>query len=410
MAKPSGATCNIDCQYCYFLSKEALYPGPPQRMSAQTLELYLRQLLESHRAPVVTVAWQGGEPTLMGMDYFRRAVALIEGFRRPGQRIEHSFQTNGIALDAEWCAFFKAEGILVGLSIDGPAELHDAYRLTRKGKPTHARVEQAWRLLRAHGVDVNILCCVHAANQAQGLRVYRYFRDALHAEFIQFIPIIERATEQTVHIANRGWSEKPGQPRLLYTQSGGRVTERSANAIAYGQFLIDIFDEWLRRDVGRVYVQLFDSSLESLFGQHRLCIHAPTCGEGLALEFNGDLYSCDHFVEPAHKLGNIHQTPLIELVASPQQRRFGQAKLDGLTRQCQGCEVRAFCHGGCPKDRFALSGDGEAGHNYLCEGLFAFFSHARPALLRMQALIDQGRAPPDAVQSAGDSVATAPKA
>lgn len=377
LAKPSGSTCNIDCRYCFFLSKESLYPDERHRMSDATLEAYIRQLLESHRFPEVTVAWQGGEPTLMGLDFFRKAVALVDKHRRPGQRVEQTFQTNGVALDDEWCAFLEANNFLVGLSVDGPRELHDTYRVTRGGKGTFDLVMKGLDRLRAHRVEFNILCTVNAANQAHGRRVYQFFRDELGATWIQFIPIVERATAETLDIANLGWSANPRGKRLLYTQTGTLVTNRSVGAKQYGQFLVDVFEEWARRDVGKVYVQLFDVTLEACFGRYKLCIHAPTCGYGPALEYNGDLYACDHFVEPRFRLGNIHETHMLEMVASTAQRNFGDDKRDTLTRQCQQCEVRAFCNGGCPKDRFVLSRDGEPGHNYLCEGLYAFFSHTR---------------------------------
>jgi uncharacterized protein len=402
LAKPSGSTCNIDCKYCFFLSKEALYPNDRHRMSDATLEAYIRQLLESHRLPEVTVAWQGGEPTLMGLDFFRKAVALVDRYRRPGQKIQQTFQTNGIALDDEWCAFLKEHDFLVGLSVDGPREIHDTNRVTRGGQGTFDLVMKGWRCLREHGVDFNILCTVNAANQDHGRRVYRFFRDELQASWVQFIPIVERATADTIQIANRGWSERPKEKRLLYTQTGTLVTTRSVTGEKYAQFLIDIFEEWLRHDVGKVYVQLFDVTLEAYFGRYKLCIHAPTCGNGPALEHNGDLYACDHFVEPGFKLGNIHKTHMLELVASPQQRKFGLDKRDALTRQCRECDVRALCNGGCPKERFALAQDGEPGHNYLCAGLYRFFTHTRPAMQRMAQLYAGGRRPAEVMDQLRD--------
>jgi uncharacterized protein len=402
LAKPSGSTCNIDCKYCFFLSKEALYPNDRHRMSDATLEAYIRQLLESHRLPEVTVAWQGGEPTLMGLDFFRKAVAMVDRYRRPGQKIQQTFQTNGIALDDEWCAFLKEHDFLVGLSVDGPREIHDTNRVTRGGQGTFDLVMKGWRCLREHGVDFNILCTVNAANQDHGRRVYRFFRDELQASWVQFIPIVERATADTIQIANRGWSERPKEKRLLYTQTGTLVTTRSVTGEKYAQFLIDIFEEWLRHDVGKVYVQLFDVTLEAYFGRYKLCIHAPTCGNGPALEHNGDLYACDHFVEPGFKLGNIHKTHMLELVASPQQRKFGLDKRDALTRQCRDCEVRTLCNGGCPKERFALAQDGEPGHNYLCAGLYRFFTHTRPAMQRMAQLYAGGRRPAEVTDQLRD--------
>jgi len=395
LAKPSGSTCNIDCQYCFFLSKEALYPNEKNRMSEATLEAYIRQLLESHRTPEVTVAWQGGEPTLMKVDFFRRSVELVEKYRRPHQVVQHTFQTNGILLDDEWCAFFKEHNFLVGLSVDGPRELHDRYRLDRAKRGTFDRVMQGWRFLRKHGVEFNILCTVNAANEEHGRAVYRFFRDEMEAKWLQFIPVVERANAETIEIANQGWSEQPGRKRLLYTQSGNLVTNRSVGGEQYGRFLVDIFEEWVRHDVGEVFVQLFDVTLEAYFGRHLLCIHAPTCGYGPALEYNGDLYSCDHFVEPRYKLGNIHETHLVKLIASAEQRKFGDDKRDSLTAQCRGCEVRPLCNGGCPKDRFVLSRDGEAGQNYLCAGLYLFFTHTQPAMQTMARLLQTGRPPSD---------------
>jgi uncharacterized protein len=335
----------------------------------------------------------------MKLEFFQRSVELVEKHRRPGQKVLHTFQTNGLLLDDDWCAFFKAHDFLVGLSVDGPRELHDTYRLDRRGQGTFDLVMKGWQALRKHGVEFNILCTVNAANQHHGRAVYRFLRDELGAKWVQFIPIIERATEATLAIANLGWSARPGEKRLLYTQSGDRVTERSVGAEQYGRFLIDVFEEWVRRDVGQVFVQMFDVTLEGFFGRHSLCIHAPTCGYGPALEYNGDLYSCDHFVEPLHKLGNIHETHMLTLVASPEQRRFGDAKRDSLTAQCQGCKVRNWCNGGCPKDRFALSRDGEAGQNYLCAGLEKFFMHTGPTFNVMAQLLRQGHAPADVMET-----------
>ena len=391
LAKPSGSTCNLDCTYCFFLSKEALYPNDASRMSEATLEAYIAQLLQSHRTPEVTVAWQGGEPTLMGLDFFRRSVELVEQYRRPGQQIEYTMQTNGVLLDDEWCAFLKRHSFLVGLSVDGPPGIHDTYRVNRGGQGTHRQVMKGLAALRRHEVDVNILCTVNAANEHHGADVYRYFRDELGATFIQFIPIVERATPETLPLANQGWSQRPGGERLLYTQTGSLVTERSVGGETYGRFLVDVYEEWLRGDVGTVFVQLFDVTLQAYFGQYSLCIHAPTCGAALALEHNGDVYSCDHFVEPNYLLGNIHTTHMLDLVASPQQQAFGQRKRESLTAQCRSCEVLRLYNGGCPKDRFIDSRDGEPGQNYLCDGLFHFYTHTRPTMTAMARLVDQGR-------------------
>jgi uncharacterized protein len=370
LAKPTGAFCNLDCKYCFYLDKERLYPGSDFRMPDAVAESYVRQLLEAHRAPQVTIAWQGGEPTLMGLDFFRRTVERAAAHRKRGTTIQHTIQTNGVLLDDQWCGFLREQGYLVGLSLDGPREMHDAYRVDKGGQPTFERVMRALHLLQKHGVEHNILTTVHAANAAHPREVYRFLRDNAAARFIQLIPIVERV---------------PG-PAL--------VTARSVRPKDWGAFLIEIFDEWVRRDVGRVFVQTFDAALGSWLGAHPgLCLFAETCGDAVALEHNGDLYSCDHFVDPAHHLGNILETPLAELVGSPRQRRFGLDKRDRLPRYCRECEVRFACNGECPKNRFIETPDGEAGLNYLCAGYRRFFNHVDPYMQRMAALIRERRPP-----------------
>jgi uncharacterized protein len=391
LAKPTGAICNLDCTYCFFLSKEALYPGDSMRMSDETLEAYVSQLLSAHSTPEVTIAWQGGEPTLMGLDFFRRAVELVERYRTPFQQIEHTIQTNGTLLDDEWGEFFAANGFLVGLSIDGPRDMHDAYRVWKNGRGSFDDVMRAWELLRRHQVEVNVLCTLHAANADHPLEVYRFFRDEIGVRYIQFIPILERATPDTIELANAGWSEQRGRHRRLYVQEGDLVTERSLGPEQYGDFLVGVFEEWVRHDVGEVFVHMFDVTIGAHVGLYTLCIHSPTCGNALALEHNGDLYSCDHFVEPGYLLGNIGTTQMVELVASPKQRAFGQAKLDSLPRQCLECDVRFACNGGCPKDRFAVTADGEAGLNYLCPSYLRYFHHVDEPMRRMAELIRSGR-------------------
>jgi uncharacterized protein len=252
---------------------------------------------------------------------------------------------------------------------------------------------RGWECLRRHGVDFNILCTINAANGDHGREVYCFFRDELQASWIQFIPILERSTPELLPLANLGWSERPGGQRLLYTQTGDRVTDRSVRPEQYGRFMCAVFDEWVRRDVGAVYVQLFDVTLHAYFGEYPLCLHAPTCGGGPALEHNGDLYACDHYVEPDYRLGNIHETPMVELVAAPEQRQFGREKLEKLTRQCRECEVRFACNGGCPKDRFATAFDGEPGHNYLCAGYQIFYRHVDEAMRFMANELVHDRAP-----------------
>lgn len=392
LTKPTGAICNLDCTYCFFLSKEALYPGSRFRMSEDTHEQYVRQLLESHRTDHVTIAWQGGEPTLMGLDFFERTLELVEKHKRPGQVFEHTLQTNGTLIDEGWAAFFAEHGFLVGLSMDGPAEVHDAQRVDKGGKGTHAKVMRAARTLREAGAEFNILCTVHALNEDRGKDVYRFFRDEVGASFVQFIPIIERATPELIEVAEAGWgSHVEGRP--LYTQQGELVTARSVRPERYGRFLVDVFEEWVRRDVGSVYVQMFDVTLANFVGAPpSLCIHSETCGKALALEHNGDLYSCDHFVEPAYKLGNINETHMLELAGSVQQMLFGLDKRDRLPRDCRECEVRFACHGGCPKDRFRTDSYGEPGLNYLCPSFKTFFHHVTGPMEAMGTLLRSGRA------------------
>jgi len=373
MLKPRSSICNLDCAYCYFLSKEALYPGASFRMSAELLEEFTRQYIEAQRVPEVTFGWQGGEPTLMGLDFFRLAVELQDRWRRPSMRVRNALQTNGTTLDDQWCRFLRRRRFLVGLSLDGPAELHDAYRRDKGGHPTFDRVLAGLRLLQEHGVDYNILTTVHAANAGHPLAVYRFLRDEAGARFIQFIPIVERECE---------------------TAEGDRVTARSVTGPQYGAFLSAIFDEWVQRDVGRVFVQIFDAALAAWVGQRPgLCVFEETCGLALAMEHNGDLYACDHFVSPSHLLGNIQETPLGGLVGSERQRLFGLAKRDALPRLCRECTARFVCHGGCPKDRFVRTNEGEPGLNYLCEGYKAFFTHIGAPMRLMAAELRAGRPP-----------------
>jgi uncharacterized protein len=373
MAKPTGSACNLNCDYCFFLKKEKLYPESDFRMSEEVHEAYIKQLFEAHGVPQVTVAWQGGEPTLMGLDFFRHSVELQKKYAKPGTRIENTFQTNGILLDDEWCRFFRENNFLIGLSIDGARDLHDFYRKDKGGHGTFERVMQAVRLLQKHKVEFNILCTVNSKNADHPLDVYRFFRDTLGAQYFQFIPIVERDNES-------GYQE------------GNTVTDRSVRPDQWGNFLSTIFDEWVKRDVGRTFVINFDGALAGWLGMAgTVCVFGPTCGQGMALEHNGDLYSCDHFVEPNYYLGNILETPMIELVASDKQLKFGRDKRDTLPQYCRQCEVLQICNGECPKNRFIETPDGEPGLNYLCEGFKAFFKHADPSMKIMAGLLRRGR-------------------
>jgi uncharacterized protein len=376
LTKPTGAICNLDCSYCFFLDKEELYPNSNFRMSDEILETYIRQLIESHKTPEVTVAWQGGEPTLMGLDFFKKAIAYQEKYRRPGMTFENTLQTNGTLLNDEWCEFFKANNYLIGLSLDGPRELHDANRVDKVGRPTFDRVMKGLRLLQKHGVEYNILTTVNRVNSQYPLEVYRFLRDEVKTSWIQFIPVVERINEDG---------------KTLY-QKGTQVSENSVLPEQFGTFLTTIFDEWVRRDVGKIFVQTFEAAVRSWLGLPTgMCFFSPTCGSGVALEHNGDLYSCDHFVEPDYLLGNIQETSMAELVGSSRQFQFGQDKLTTLPRYCQQCEVRFVCHGECPKHRFTDTPDGEPGLNYLCAGYKTFFTHIDNPLKMMVNLLRQGK-------------------
>lgn len=312
----------------------------------------------------------------MGLDFYRRAIALQEKYRRPGMIFENTLQTNGTLLNDEWCEFLRANDFLVGISLDGPRELHDAYRKDKTGGPTFDRVVRGLKLLQKHGVQYNILVTVNRTNADHPLEVYRFLRDEVGTSWIQFIPAIERIKDGTVSPF----------------QQGTTVSERSVRAKPWGQFLITIFDEWVRHDVGTIFVQTFEAAVRNWLrpGASGMCVFDPTCGQGLALEHNGDLYSCDHFVEPDYLLGNIRQSHMTELVGSERQHSFGQNKLDALPAFCRQCEVRFACNGECPKNRFLTTPDGEPGLNYLCAGYKAFFQHADKALKILAQLIRRG--------------------
>jgi uncharacterized protein len=381
LVKPTGAICNLACKYCFYLDKEALYPGGHFCMPDEVLRTYIKQLLASQQMPEANVSWQGGEPTLMGLDFFQRSVDFVKKYKRPGQHVTYTLQTNGTRLDDAWCAFFRKHNFLVGLSMDGPAELHNTYRVDKGGQGSFDQVRRGWNLLHKHQVETNILCAVHAANAPHPLDVYHFFRDDLQARFIQFIPIVERSTRASV--ADRF-----------------PVSARSVGPEQYGQFLADVFDEWAHHDVGRVFIQSFDSALASWCGlPASVCVFQEICGLALILEHNGDLYSCDHFVEPAYRLGNILETPVAELVALTRQRQFGLNKRDRLSSICRSCDVRFACHGECPRNRFLKNQDGhEDGLNYLCAGYKLFFHHVDKPMRLMADLLRQGRAPAEIMQ------------
>ena len=384
MAKPSGSVCNIDCKYCFYLEKEKLYPEANKnwRMSDETLELYVSQYIEAQDVPVVNFAWQGGEPTLMGVDFYRRAVELQQRYAN-GKAITNAFQTNGILLDDEWGEFLAANDFLIGLSIDGPRPFHDRYRVDKGQKPTFDRVVAGLEVLKRHKVEFNTLTVLQNHNADHPLEVYNFLKE-VGSNFMQFIPIVERNAEEP---------DEDGL-ELIGPEYEGRaqVSRWSVGALQYGRFLSAIFDEWVRRDVGQRFVQIFDVTLGSWMGQDAsLCIFAETCGKALIIEHNGDLYSCDHFVYPDYRLGNVREHTIREMVDSPLQTKFGQDKKDALPQFCRECDFRFACNGGCPKHRFTKTPSGEDGLNYLCKGYKLYFDHVDPYMRFMADRLKQNR-------------------
>lgn len=388
MTKPNGPRCNLDCTYCYYLEKERLYPGTKKfQMPDDVLESYVRDYIAAQAGQGVAeiwFAWQGGEPTMLGVDFFRRVVALQQRYGPVGTTIRNALQTNGTLLDEEWAEFLKANDFLVGLSIDGPRELHDRHRIDRAERPTFDKVMAAVDLLRAHAVEFNALTVVHRQNARKPREVYRFLK-GIGVNYMQFIPIVERSADGAT---------LAGAPQIDEEGAACRVTPWSVLPKDYGTFLARVFDEWIKEDVGRIFVQFFDVQLGLWAGGPAgLCWFAETCGQALAMEHNGDLFACDHYVYPEYRLGNIMETPIEALAMSPFQQKFGNDKRDTLPRYCRECEYRFACNGGCPKHRFLTTPEGEPGLNYFCESYKRFFGHAAPYLRTMADLLNRGRAP-----------------
>ncbi len=356
ITKPIGAICNLNCTYCFYLSKEHLYPNTEDfRMSDEVLEAYVKGYMQQP-ADEITFTWQGGEPTLMGIDYYRKALEYQQKHKPEGKTIHNSIQTNGVKIDREWAEFLSKHEFLVGVSLDGPDHLHNTYRRTKGDRDTHQRVMQGIKHLKKAGVDYNILCCVNRVNARHPLEVYEFLHEQSGTPYWQFIPIVENNPHE----------------------SEG-VSPYSVTAEQYGNFLTQMFDRWVRRDLGRVSIQMFDVTLRRYLGMRAgLCLFEETCGDALAIEHNGDVYSCDHYVDPDHHLGNVMEQPLQEMVNAPFQREFGRYKRDGLPDYCKQCEVYELCRGGCPKNRFIKTPGGEEGFNYLCEGFKHYFTYTAP--------------------------------
>lgn len=390
MTKPIGSRCNLDCSYCFYLEKEHLYPGAgAMRMRPEVLAAYIRDYIAAQPGDTASFAWQGGEPTLLGLDFFREVVAL-QARHGEGRTIENAFQTNGVLLDDAWGEFLARHRFLVGLSLDGPAPVHDAYRVDKGGRPTFERVMAGLAVLKRHGVEFNTLTTVHRRNATRALEVYRFLREA-GSGYLQFIPIVER--NAAAGAADGLWLAPPPD-HADAAALDGQVTPWSVRPADYGRFLCTIFDEWVRRDVGRVFVQQFDAALANWAGEPAgVCIFNETCGRALAVEHNGDVYSCDHYVYPRYRLGNLLNTSLGALADSPAQVAFGQAKSATLPRYCRECPVRFACHGECPKHRFLRTPDGEPGLNYLCGAYRMFFKHIDAPMRTMAALLAAGQPP-----------------
>ena len=401
MAKPSGAVCNIDCTYCFYLEKQALYPERNKnwRMTDETLQQFIRQHIAAQRGEPINFAWQGGEPTLMGLSFFQRVVALCEQYAN-GRTITHTLQTNGILLNAAWASFFAEQNFLIGLSIDGPAHLHNWYRVNRAGKGTHAQTMAAMALLKTHKVKFNTLTVVGQHNVNHAREVYEFLL-AAGSRYIQFIPLVERLSTH---------ASSPLK-LLLPGESAATLAPWTVPAWQYGEFLNQIFEIWIRRDVDRVSIQMFDLALAAWMGQPPvLCVHAETCGHAFALEANGDLYNCDHYVYPEHLLGNIHQQSIQTLNNSERAIAFGEAKREQLTADCRHCDYRFACHGGCPKHRFAVSPSGQPGHNYLCAGYQHFFRYISRYMNVWRELLAQGYPPSAIMPWLAQKVSTASEA
>lgn len=391
MTKPIGPLCNLDCKYCFYLEKETLFPANEHfRMSDALLEAYVRQYIESQDSEEVNFAWQGGEPTLLGVNFFRKAVELQRRYGG-GRRIRNAFQTNGTLLDEEWGTFLRENDFLVGLSVDGPAGLHDAYRVDKRGGATFDRVMRGLEVLLCHGVEFNTMTVVNRLNARQPLEVYEFLKGT-GSRFLQFIPLVERRADRSSAAAGLGLAAPPD----LAGADGENppVTEWSVQPTQYGKFLIAIFEAWVRKDVGRVFVNVFDAALGNWCGAGAgICVFSETCGSSLAMEHNGDVYPCDHYVYPRYLLGNVMGGSLGDMVNAPAQVKFGLGKRETLPRYCRECDVRFACHGECPKHRFLKTPAGETGLNYLCAGYKRFFRHIDPHMRAMAQLLDAGRAP-----------------
>lgn len=386
MAKPAGSSCNMACEYCYYLEKGKLYPDNRRHlMNDHILEEFIRQYIEAQSGDNVQFTWHGGEALIRPLEFYQRVMRLQQKYAG-GRHIDNSLQTNGLLLNDTWCAFLRKNNWLVGLSIDGPQDFHDEYRRDKSGRPTFVKVMKAIRLLQRHGVEWNAMAVVNDYNADYPVEFYRFFKE-IGCHFIQFTPIVERLG---------------AEGNLLSPDARGKVTDFSVTPEQWGNFLCGVFDEWVRNDVGQYFVQIFDSTLANWVGETPgVCVYAPTCGHAGVIEYNGDVYSCDHFVFPEYRLGNIVHKSIFEMMNSERQTRFGLDKRDTLPSQCRECRFLFACNGECPKNRFATTAEGEPGLNYLCSGYYKFYSHVAPYMEFMKQELLAGRPPANVMNFKG---------
>lgn len=383
MLKPAGAHCNLACKYCYYLEKNKLYPTAQRHlMSDEMLEQFTREYIEAQTMNQVLFTWHGGEPLLRSIDFYRKALSLQQKYAR-GRRIDNVIQTNGTLLTDEWCEFFAQNHWLVGISIDGPQPYHDHYRLTAAGKPSWKKVMQGIKLLKKHGVEWNAMAVVNAYNANHPLEFYRFFKEN-GCQFLQFTPIVERLTR---HEDGRTLASLADKDEIS-------LSEASVAPEQWGYFLCAIFDEWVRKDVGKIFVEIFDCTLANWMGiSPGICAYSKECGHAGVMEHNGDVYSCDHFVFPEYKLGNIRDHSLIDMLYGEQQQEFSRLKHSSLPRQCKECDMEFACHGECPKNRFMKDKYGDSGLNYLCPGYYHYYQHVAPYMDYMKQELMSQRPP-----------------
>ena len=390
MIKPAGSLCNLDCRYCYYLDKADIYGGVEPRMSLQMLETCVREYIQANDVPEVTFNWHGGEPLVMGLDFYRKAVALEQKYVGD-KTIRNTIQTNGTLIDQNWASFFRDNGFLVGISIDGPADLHDRYRRDKGGAPTFDKVLRGISLLYRNNVEFNTMTTVNKTSEGRGLEVYSFLK-SIGSRYMQFMPVVEHVKYP---FGANGKPVKGARPYIVSPQEeGASIAPWSVDALAFGKFLTDIFDSWVLSDVGRYFVNIFDAALSCWCGvMPGTCAYAQTCGGNSIIEHNGDVYPCDHFVYSGYRLGNVAEDSLRTMMESGQQVRFGISKRNSLPYKCLKCRYLFACNGECPKHRFSRTESGETGLNALCEGYFKFYSHVAPYMDKMKELLSAGLAP-----------------